>query len=110
MSGRSSTPTKRERARRLRQQSTPADSLLWQELRTNELAGLHFRRQHLIEGFIVDFYCFAAGLVVELDGPRHSQRAEYNRERDEVLVGHGLRVLRVSNEDVLQRLPWCLSA
>ena len=74
-------------------------------MRTNRLGGLHFRRQHLIDGFIVDFFCHAGGLVVELDGPRHSQRADYDRERDQILARHGLRVLRVSNEDVLQRLP-----
>ena len=46
---------------------TPAEKLLWQEIRANKL-GVRFRRQQVIQGFIVDFYCHQAGLVVEVDG------------------------------------------
>ena len=49
---------------------TPAEKILWQELRANKL-GVHFRRQQAIAGFIVDFYCHKAGLVVEVDGDIH---------------------------------------
>jgi very-short-patch-repair endonuclease len=54
---------KRELARELRQRSTPEESRLWKELRTNKLDGTHFRHQHGIGGFIVDFYCAQAKLV-----------------------------------------------
>ncbi|MHB8778456.1 MAG: endonuclease domain-containing protein [Anaerolineales bacterium] len=50
-----------------RRDMTPAEKILWQELRANKL-GVHFRRQQVITGFIVDFYCHKAGLVIELDG------------------------------------------
>jgi very-short-patch-repair endonuclease len=58
---------KLQRSRELRREMTPAEKLLWQELRANKL-GTHFRRQQVIAGFIVDFYCHKADLVVEVDG------------------------------------------
>ena len=93
------------RAKELRRQMTPAERVLWQHLRRNQLEGFHFRRQQVIEGFIVDFYCHAAGLVVEIDGDVHQQRAEYDEERDRILAARGLRVLRIPNRDVLGNLP-----
>gem|GEM_PF-745938 len=87
-----------EVVRRLQRELTPAEVRLWAALRGNQISGLHFRRQQLIAGFVVDFYCHAAGLAVEVDG-----RAEYDAERDRILGGEGVRVLRVSNADVLER-------
>jgi very-short-patch-repair endonuclease len=57
----------------------------WQHLRANQLNGLHFRRQQIIDGFIADFYCHVARLVIEVDGEIHQQQAEYDAERDRVL-------------------------
>ena len=54
---------------------TPAEKILWNELRANKL-GVHFRRQQVIAGFIVDFYCHKAGLVVEVDGDIHDLQKE----------------------------------
>ena len=64
------TKEKLQRAKELRRDMTPAEKILWQELRGNKL-GVHFRRQQVIAGFIVDFYCHKAGLVVEVDGDIH---------------------------------------
>ena len=61
---------KLQRARELRREMTPAEKILWQELRGNKL-GVHFRRQQIIAGFIVDFYCHKVGLVIEVDGDIH---------------------------------------
>jgi len=61
---------KLQRAKELRREMTPAEKILWEELRANKL-GVHFRRQQVIAGFIVDFYCHRAGLVVEVDGDIH---------------------------------------
>ncbi len=72
-----------------------------QALRANQVAGLHFRRQQVIVGYIVDFYCHRAGLMAEVDGPDHARRVEEDAARERALAGLGLRVLRVSNEDVL---------
>jgi very-short-patch-repair endonuclease len=106
--GRRVESEKADRARELRRNMTPAERLLWNALRANQLDGLHFRRQQVIDGYIVDFYCHAAGLVVEVDGPIHDgQRAE-DAERDQVLEAGGRRVLRVTNGQVDDDLPGVL--
>lgn len=61
-------------ARRMRREMTPGEWCLWQRLRANRFCGLHFRRQQVIDGFIADFYCHAARLVVEADGDVHDDR------------------------------------
>jgi very-short-patch-repair endonuclease len=88
------------RARELRQQMTVEEKILWQHLRNHGLSGLHFRRQQVISGFIVDCYCHAAALVIEVDGPIHAINVEYDRERDAILAERGLRVLRFTNQQV----------
>lgn len=60
--------------------------------------GLHFRRQNVIRGFIVDFYCHRARLVVEIDGDIQKTRVEIDVRRDVILKSMGLTVLRLSNE------------
>jgi len=102
-------PTKLEEARRLRQAMTPAERRLWQCLRANRLNGLHFRRQQIIDGFIVDFYCHAAALVVEVDGSVHDQQVDYDAERDRILSARGLRVLRIRNSEIMQDLKGVLA-
>src|SRR5688500_5161196 len=87
------TPEKREKAFQMRWNPTPAEAALWSRIRANQL-GVHIRRQVVIDGFIVDFYCHAAGLVIEVDGGVHEANAEYDRERDKVLSRRGLRLLR----------------
>ena len=67
--------------------------------------GLHFRRQQVIDGFIVNFYCHRAWLVVEVDGEVHQDRAKYDEERDRILSARGLHVLRVGNDEVYNGLP-----
>jgi very-short-patch-repair endonuclease len=98
------TAEKVQRARDLRRNMTPAERVLWQRLRANRLDGFHFRRQQVIDGFIVDFYCHEAGLVVEVDGPVHVVQQEADAERESVLRGRGLTVLRFSNREVMNRI------
>ncbi|MCH8293207.1 DUF559 domain-containing protein [Candidatus Poribacteria bacterium] len=100
---------KAQRAKELRHQMTDEEKMLWQHLRANRLQGLHFRRQQIIDGFIVDFYCHAAGVVVEADGKIHEQRTGYDAERDQILSARGLRVLRISNEDIRRNLSGVLN-
>jgi very-short-patch-repair endonuclease len=97
------TKEKLQRARELRQELTPAEKILWNELRENKL-GAHFRRQQVIAGFIVDFYCHKAGLVIELDGSIHDNQIEEDTRRDQVLVEMGLRIVRFRNEEILKDL------
>jgi very-short-patch-repair endonuclease len=98
-----------ERARQLRQQMTLAEAILWKHLRTDQLDGLHFRRQQVLEGYIVDFYCHAAHLIVEVDGEIHASQQDYDAERDAFLIASGMRVLRFSNERIIHDLSACLS-
>jgi len=97
------TKEKLQRARELRHDMTPAEKILWQELRANKL-GVHFRRQQVIAGFIVDFYCHMAALVIELDGDIHDFQPEEDTRRDKVLSEMGLRIVRFENEEVVMDL------
>ena len=83
--------------------------MLWQALRANRLRGLQFCRQQIIDGFIVDFYCHAAGLIVEVDGPIHEYQAGEDAERDQILTSRDLLVLRISNEEVRRDIVSVLS-
>ena len=98
------TPEKRELAKELRRNMTPAEKLLWVKLRTNRLNGYHFRRQQIIDGFIVDFYCHSVDLIIEIDGPIHQQQKDYDRERTRILKERGLHLLRFKNEEVMNEL------
>ena len=109
ITGQKVTEAKAQRAWEFRRHPTDAQRILWQSLRAGRLSGFHFRRQQVIDGFIVDFYCHAAGLVVEVDGPDHQDRADYDAERDRVLAARGLRILRVTNDEVRRNLPAVLT-
>jgi very-short-patch-repair endonuclease len=88
---------------------TPAERILRDHLRANRLQGLHFRRQQIIAGFIVDFYCHSAALVIELDGDIHRRQPDYDAERDRVLATRGLRILRIPNDGVHHDFPAILA-
>src|SRR5277367_5620388 len=98
------SPRLRTFARRLPAQSTDAERKLWSLLRGEQLHGYQFRRQHPIGGYVVDFVCLKANLVVELDGGQHSDPAFLTRdaERTRRLEEVGLRVLRVPDDDMLR--------
>ena len=97
-----------ERARELRRNMTPAERILWEKLRHNRLNGLQFRRQQIIDGFIVDFYCHSKALVVEVDGDIHDEQKAYDSERDNSLIARGFGVLRFTNEEVKDDLATVL--
>jgi very-short-patch-repair endonuclease len=84
----------------MRRNMTPSERLLWCELRGSALNGLHFRRQQIVAGFILDFYCVEESLAVEVDGPVHDMQAESDSERDRALAALGIQTLRFKNEDV----------
>jgi len=97
------TAQKQQRAKELRRDMTPAEKILWEELRANKL-GAHFRRQQVIAGFIVDFYCHRAGLVIEVDGDVHDLQKEEDERREKALSALGLRVVRFRNDEVVRNL------
>jgi very-short-patch-repair endonuclease len=95
--------TLKANSRVLRTNMTDAEQTLWYRLRRKQIQGLQFYRQKPLLAFIVDFYCPAAKLVIELDGSQHSE-AEHqakDKDRDTALAGLGLRVLRFDNRQVL---------
>ena len=83
---------------------TAAERLLWRALRRRQLQGFRFRRQQVISGYIVDFYCPAARLAVEVDGGSHIDTKTYDAERDHALYVLGISTLRVSNQSVEENL------
>jgi len=89
-------------AHQLRRAATPAERYTWSLLRNGGVLGLKFRRQHVLHGFIVDFYCAAERLVLELEGAPHaaSERRAYDAARSATLEAAGYRVIRVANRDV----------
>ncbi len=90
-------------ARELRKTPTPAEATAWNLLRGRRCMGLKFRRQQVIAGFIVDFYCAELRLALELDGPVHDEQQQHDAARDRLLSEHGVRVVRVKNEDLSQK-------
>ena len=93
-------PEKLNQAREFRQKMTPEENLIWEQLRGNKLNGLHFRRQQVIDGYIVDFYCHSARLVLEIDGPIHDSQKKEDKEREQALTDNGLKILRIKNEEI----------
>ena len=89
---------------------TGVELLLWSRLRRRQLEGHRFRRQAPIGPYIADFACFQARLLIEIDGPSHDDRVEYDRRRTAWLVRGGFRVLRFAADDVLSRLDEVLEA
>jgi very-short-patch-repair endonuclease len=92
-----------EKARDLRHNATDAERCLWQHLRGRRLNGLKFRRQYPIAGYVADFACVEAKLVIELDGGQHLEQAECDTNRTRKMQVNGYRVLRFWNDDVLLR-------
>ena len=97
-----------ERSRELRQKMTLPEKILWQFLRGSCFAGLRFRRQHPVGGYIADFCCPQKKLIIELDGEYHTQIKREDKDRDDFLKKHGFRVLRFTNDHVFDRIEWTL--
>ena len=91
-------------AREKRHLPTHAEEVLWERLRNRRLNGAKFRRQDVIESYIVDFFCPEAGLVVEVDGPIHEKTQDEDASRQRHLEGLAIRVIRFSNDAVLTDL------
>ncbi|HEY9626260.1 MAG TPA: DUF559 domain-containing protein [Coleofasciculaceae cyanobacterium] len=96
-------------ARKLRQNLTPAEQVLWQALKNRQLNGLKFRCQHPVGSFIVDFYCPQCRLVIELDGEIHQQQLEYDIARTKQLSNFGYQIIRFSNQEVITNLNLVLN-
>ena len=98
----------RSKAKDLRKNMTKHEKILWNHLRLRQPNGMHFRRQHPFGIYILDFYCFEANLVIEVDGLNHLKQLEYDIDRTKDLESSGLHVLRFSNKDIEVRINWVL--
>jgi len=103
-SGRGASPAKVVQAQALRRAMTPTEDALWQALRRNAL-GVRVRSQHVIRGWIVDFYIPSARLIIEVDGGVHTDQVEADARRTTALAEEGLRVLRITNAEIEASLP-----
>ena len=86
---------------------TNSEQFLWDYLRSKKL-GVAFQRQTVLHGYVVDFWCPQAQLVVELDGARHRSNRESDQRRDEVMRSHGIKVLRFPSALVYSDLRFIL--
>ncbi|MFD2324443.1 endonuclease domain-containing protein [Mucilaginibacter galii] len=85
-----------------RHEPTEAENVLWQLLR-RDATGFKIRRQHVIDNYIADFVCLQKGLVIEVDGGYHQHTKEADADRTEMLNHWGFKVIRFTNEEVIQK-------
>lgn len=93
------------KARAMRKTMSPPEVRLWLTLRRLREQGFHFRRQHPLLGYYLDFVCLSRGLVVEVDGGSHEGHGEWDRQRDAALARLGLKTLRIPAASVRDHLP-----
>jgi very-short-patch-repair endonuclease len=98
------SPNLKGKARQLRKNLTDSESALWSRLRSKQIMGIQFYRQKPVGNYIVDFFAPKVNMVVEIDGSQHVQTDYLQRDknRDECLVGLGLKVLRFKSNEVLK--------
>jgi very-short-patch-repair endonuclease len=94
-----------EIARKLRREMTPAECILWKELRARRFRGLKLRRQAPLGEYIVDFLSMPLRLIIEVDGGIHDHQKEEDKAREEYLCSHGFTILRIRNENIYADLP-----
>ena len=99
-----------ELAKELRDRLTESEKILWEKLRLKRLNGYRFKSQHPVAGFIADFYCHKAKLVIEIDGVYHNSKSqsEYDANRSSVISEFGIKIIRFRNEDVTDRIDFVL--
>ncbi|MEJ0067651.1 MAG: endonuclease domain-containing protein [Pseudomonadota bacterium] len=102
-------PRRNRNAQRLRDDPTEVEKLLWWKLRARQFGGWKFRRQVPIVGFVADFACLEAGLVIELDGGQHSETGARDERRTAILGQAGFRVLRFWNNQLIDELESVLA-
>nr|WP_262491817.1 endonuclease domain-containing protein [Nonlabens dokdonensis] len=95
--------TLKERASQMRKNPTETEALIWERLRNKKL-DVKFRRQHIIDKYIVDFASIEKRLIVEIDGDIHLNQKEEDRVRQDYLESQGFKVIRFTNDDVLKNL------
>ena len=103
--------SEKEKRRILRKTLSPAEIQLWQRFKDKQLGGYKFRRQYSVGPYVVDFYCPAVKLAVEVDGRSHDANDEmrsYDRQRQNYIESFGIRFLRIANWEVMRDLEGVL--
>ncbi len=97
-------------ARSLRRSMTRSEQLLWMALRGKQLGGVKFRRQHVLGPYVVDFFCSARRLAIEIDGGVHldDERQAHDAQRDAWMRAQGVRVLRIPDQLVRDNIDAAL--
>lgn len=89
-------------ARTLRKSQTKAEKIIWELLRKRKHMHFKFRRQHVVEGFVLDFYCHELKLGIEVDGGIHLRRKDYDNLRQEIVESKGITIIRISNKEIAE--------
>jgi len=95
-------------ARDFRKSPTNSERIMWEILRRNNFFGLGFRRQHIIEGFIVDFYCHELKLIIEIDGGVHKSKLKQDLERQKIIENKNIKFFRMASSEVENNLDGVL--
>jgi len=93
---------KKKFARELRKYQTLSEEKVWEILRNRRFLEFKFRRQHVIEGFVIDFFCKELKLGIEVDGGVHLNRKEYDDIRQMIIESEGIRIIRILNDEIRQ--------
>lgn len=99
-------PSLKKFSKNLRKEMTDAEHKLWRYLQGKQIKNLQFYRQKIIGNYIVDFYCPAAKIIIEVDGSQHYRMEGLRKDkiRDEYLLKHGFKILRFNDLDVLKNI------
>ena len=103
------TPKIFGRAKQLHRNMTQAEAKLWKYLRAHRMGDVHFRNQHAIGNYIVDFCAPRRKLIIEVDGSQHLEQQEYDAERTRYLETRGYQVLRFWNREVMNNIDEVLN-
>ena len=93
-----------ELAKDMRHNMTEAEERLWSAINKRQINGLKFRRQHPINRYILDFYCYEKQLAIEVDGEVHRKQKDNDNYRDEFLKSIGIRTIRIHNKEIMNNL------
>ena len=97
-------PKLKQRARELRKTGNVSEILFWKQVRNKKFLSLDFHRQKIIGNYIVDFYCPALDLVVEIDGSSHDSKIDYDQKREEYLTSLGLHIVHFPDIEIKKNL------
>lgn len=92
-------------ARDLRKEGTHSEQWVWEQIRNRKVLGYKFKRQHVLLGFVADFYCPELNLALEIDGKVHDTQREYDRLRQEIIEDQGIEFLRIRVEEIKDVIP-----